>query len=241
MKTIPCPRLRSKKLFRSAQQVLPGGVDSPVRAFSRVGGTPLFVSRASGADDRGRRRQPLHRLRDVVGPADPRPRAARAREGDRRRRQARHQLRRAEPARASARRAGANADAVDGARAVRQLGHRGRHERRARRPRLHRPRPHHQVRRVLSRPRRRVSRQGGIGRDDAGHPDEPGRARGRHRRHAARALQRPRLGLGALQRAGWNDRGGDRRADRRQHGARRRPPTGSCPGCATSARATASC
>ena len=40
---------RSKKLFAEAVQVLPGGVDSPVRAFTSVGGTPLFISRASGA------------------------------------------------------------------------------------------------------------------------------------------------------------------------------------------------
>jgi glutamate-1-semialdehyde 2,1-aminomutase len=41
--------LRSRKLFEQARQVLPGGVDSPVRAFQSVGGIPLFVTRASGA------------------------------------------------------------------------------------------------------------------------------------------------------------------------------------------------
>ena len=40
---------RSAKLFADAAQLLPGGVDSPVRAFKAVGGTPLFVRRASGA------------------------------------------------------------------------------------------------------------------------------------------------------------------------------------------------
>ncbi len=39
----------SQKLFARASTILPGGVDSPVRAFQAVGGTPLFVSRASGA------------------------------------------------------------------------------------------------------------------------------------------------------------------------------------------------
>jgi glutamate-1-semialdehyde 2,1-aminomutase len=39
----------SKKLFERATQILPGGVDSPVRAFTSVGGTPLFISKASGA------------------------------------------------------------------------------------------------------------------------------------------------------------------------------------------------
>jgi glutamate-1-semialdehyde 2,1-aminomutase len=40
---------RSKKLFERATQILPGGVDSPVRAFKSVGGTPLFITRGSGA------------------------------------------------------------------------------------------------------------------------------------------------------------------------------------------------
>ena len=39
----------SRKLFARATQVLPGGVDSPVRAFQAVGGSPLFIRRASGA------------------------------------------------------------------------------------------------------------------------------------------------------------------------------------------------
>jgi glutamate-1-semialdehyde 2,1-aminomutase len=41
--------VRSQKLFAQARQVLPGGVDSPVRAFQAVGGIPLFIKRASGA------------------------------------------------------------------------------------------------------------------------------------------------------------------------------------------------
>ena len=40
---------RSEKLFAAAQRILPGGVDSPVRAFKAVGGTPLFVEGARGA------------------------------------------------------------------------------------------------------------------------------------------------------------------------------------------------
>jgi len=39
----------SKKLFARASRILPGGVDSPVRAFTAVGGGPLFIRRASGA------------------------------------------------------------------------------------------------------------------------------------------------------------------------------------------------
>ena len=47
---------RSDRLFARAQALLPGGVDSPVRAFKSVGASPLFISRASGST-----------LRDVDG------------------------------------------------------------------------------------------------------------------------------------------------------------------------------
>ena len=47
---------RSDRLFVRAQALLPGGVDSPVRAFKSVGASPLFISRASGS-----------KLRDVDG------------------------------------------------------------------------------------------------------------------------------------------------------------------------------
>lgn len=40
---------KSKELFERAQQSIPGGVNSPVRAFKSVGGTPLFMDRAKGA------------------------------------------------------------------------------------------------------------------------------------------------------------------------------------------------
>jgi len=48
---------RSTSLFDRAQQSIPGGVNSPVRAFRAVGGTPVFVDRAEGpyiydADDK---------------------------------------------------------------------------------------------------------------------------------------------------------------------------------------------
>jgi glutamate-1-semialdehyde 2,1-aminomutase len=40
---------KSTKLFARAQQILPGGVNSPVRAFKAVGASPLFIAHASGA------------------------------------------------------------------------------------------------------------------------------------------------------------------------------------------------
>src|SRR3954470_14147037 len=51
------------ELFKRASEVIPGGVDSPVRAFGAVGGTPYFVARAEGPyvwDVEG------HRLIDLV-------------------------------------------------------------------------------------------------------------------------------------------------------------------------------
>jgi glutamate-1-semialdehyde 2,1-aminomutase len=44
MKEIP----RSKSLFTKAKQFIPGGVNSPVRAFKAVGGNPIFISHAKG-------------------------------------------------------------------------------------------------------------------------------------------------------------------------------------------------
>ena len=40
---------RSSALFKDAQKVIPGGVNSPVRAFKGVGGTPIFAKSAKGA------------------------------------------------------------------------------------------------------------------------------------------------------------------------------------------------
>jgi glutamate-1-semialdehyde 2,1-aminomutase len=54
---------RSSALFAAAEKVIPGGVNSPVRAFKGVGGTPIFVKSAKGAylyDEDG------HRLIDYI-------------------------------------------------------------------------------------------------------------------------------------------------------------------------------
>lgn len=40
---------RSKRLYAEAAELMPGGVNSPVRAFNAVGGNPLFISRAKGS------------------------------------------------------------------------------------------------------------------------------------------------------------------------------------------------
>lgn len=50
------PRPRSEALWQEARQLIPGGVNSPVRAFGGVGGTPVFADRGAGS-----------RLHDVDG------------------------------------------------------------------------------------------------------------------------------------------------------------------------------
>ncbi|NIW44098.1 MAG: aminotransferase class III-fold pyridoxal phosphate-dependent enzyme, partial [Gammaproteobacteria bacterium] len=40
---------KSIRLFNIANEILPGGVDSPVRAFRAVGGQPLFIEKGEGA------------------------------------------------------------------------------------------------------------------------------------------------------------------------------------------------
>ena len=47
--TTPLSRSRSAALFAEAQTLIPGGVNSPVRAFRSVGGEPFFVERGEGA------------------------------------------------------------------------------------------------------------------------------------------------------------------------------------------------
>src|SRR5438552_11783109 len=42
-------RVKSEQLFAESLRYIPGGVNSPVRAFRAVGGQPFFVNRAEGA------------------------------------------------------------------------------------------------------------------------------------------------------------------------------------------------
>ena len=42
-------RSKSEALFAAAQKLIPGGVNSPVRAYRSVGGTPPFIARGDGS------------------------------------------------------------------------------------------------------------------------------------------------------------------------------------------------
>lgn len=49
---------RNEQLFERAKKIIPGGVNSPVRAFGSVGGVPRFIRKAQGAfvwDENGQR------------------------------------------------------------------------------------------------------------------------------------------------------------------------------------------
>lgn len=48
-KTHSIQRVQSKDLFERSKVLFPGGVNSPVRAFGSVGGTPLFMEKGQGA------------------------------------------------------------------------------------------------------------------------------------------------------------------------------------------------
>lgn len=49
MSTVSANRSRSEAAFERAQKLMPGGVNSPARAFGAVGGTPIFIEKADGA------------------------------------------------------------------------------------------------------------------------------------------------------------------------------------------------
>ena len=130
------PRPRSHAAFARAQQLMPGGVNSPARAFGGVGGEPLFIRRAEGpclCDLDGNRYidyigswGPMilgHAPSEVVAAIEAAVRP-------------RHQLRRPDRGRKRAGRADHRGRAVDREGAAGQLGHRGHDERHPAGPRV---------------------------------------------------------------------------------------------------------
>ena len=194
---------QSEELFARAQKLIPGGVNSPVRAFKAVGGTPLFIRKAEGAaiwDADG------NAYIDYVGSWGPmilghaHPPIVEAIQRGRR-----------SAARPSARPAPAEVELaervmrlvpVDREGALRLLGHRGHDERAAPGARLHRAGARSSSSRAATTAtptacwwrRARASRRSGI-------PGSPGVPEGTVGRHARRALQRPRARSSASSRA----------------------------------------
>ena len=227
----PAPMSRNDELFARAQRTIPAGVNSPVRAFRSVGGTPRFFDARRGRLSVGRRRQALHRLRRLVGPGDPRSRASRrscapcsdiAPNGLSFGAPTEIEIEMAETL--------CRLLAVDRDGAPRVVGHRGDDDGAAARARLHGPQQDRQVRRLLSRPRRQPAGEGGLGRADLRPAVVGGRARGDRGRDDRAAVQRSRRGRSGLRGGRAGDRRHHRRADRRQHESDRaaaRVPAGS--------------
>ena len=67
----------NQELFEQSQKVIPGGVNSPVRAFRSVGGTPLFFQRGQGAYVWDADGKTIYRLRGFMGTDDRRATAIR--------------------------------------------------------------------------------------------------------------------------------------------------------------------
>ena len=214
------PAPASEALLARAQAVTPGGVNSPVRAFRAVGGTPRFMVSGRGPVPRRRRRPRVRRPGLLVGAAAARPRAP----GGRRRRagrgRARHVVRHADRGRGRARRGDRGPGRAGRAGAAGLQRHRGDDVGDPAGPRLHRPRQGREVRRLLPRPRRLAARRGRVGRRDP----RPARHARRHgclgRGHRRRAVQRPGRRRGRLRdvRRGRSPR--HHRGGRRQHGRR---------------------
>ena len=238
--SVPPATLTSEALFARAKAVTPGGVNSPVRAFNAVGGTPRFMRSGHGAwltDVDGREYVDLvcswgpmllghahpavqEAVLEAVGPRDvvrhPDRARGRARRGDRR--------------------AHAGREGAPG-----QLGHRGDHVGDPARPRLHRPRRGREVRRLLPRPRRRAARLGRLGPGDLRGPGQLGRPGVVDGPHAGPALQRPRGGRGGVRRARRPDRVPDHRGGPGQHGRRPAGAGASTRFLAETCRRTARC
>ena len=158
---------RSRQLQQRAEQLLPGGVDSPVRAFRAVGGDPPFVVRAEGAylwDADG------NRYIDYFGSWGPMilghafPPAV---EAIQQARGAFRQLRRVHCERGRSGRADHSCGAVDREAALRLLRYRGHDVGDPAGAGIHAAQVHHQVRGLLPRPRRWPAGEGRLRRRDA--------------------------------------------------------------------------
>ena len=233
--------MTNDELFERARRVIPGGVNSPVRAFRAVGGTPRFIVRGDGPyifDAEGKRYidyigswGPM-----ILGHRHPAVQAAvhaAVEEGLSFGAPTEREIELVE--------AILDARAEHGAGAPGQLGHRGGDERAPAGARRDRPQRHRQVRGLLPRPRRRAARQGRVGPRDLRPSDQRRRSRGRRPAHARPRIQQRRRARRGVRAPRQDDRLRDDRADRRQHELRSRDACPSCSACASCAPRTAPC
>ena len=176
----------SKAAFERAKRSIPGGVNSPVRAFRSVGLTPLVIAARRGQPDHGHRRQHATSTMSlswgplILGHAHPEVVAAikrTAAEGTSFGAPTELETRWPSSSRAGA----VGRDRADG-----QLRHGGDDERAAAGARLHGAEQDRQVRRLLPRPRRQPAHQGRLRRGDARPAGQPGRAGQRRARIRSR-------------------------------------------------------
>ena len=182
----------SEALFSKAQALLPGGVNSPVRAYKAVGGTPRFIARADGArvwDEDG------NELLDYVGAWGPmilghrHPAVVAAVE-----RQLAAGFAFGAPTALEVEMAAAVAQVMPSIEMVRFVssGTEATMAARAPRARGDESAASREVRRLLSRPRRQLPGEGGIGSGDLWDTRQPGRHRRNRARYVDRAIQRRR-------------------------------------------------
>ncbi len=210
----------SAALFADACAVIPGGVNSPVRAFNSVGGTPRFITSAERLLAHRRRRQRICRPGVFVGADDPRARSPRRR----RRRPARRGrwavVRRPDPIGDRTRRRDHRQGGSGRPNPPGELRHRGHHERHQTCPRIYRPGQDRQVLRLLPRAQRCAAGRRGLRCRDAGPAVVARCHRGRRGRHDRAALQQHRGDRGDLRPVRRRDRLRHHRGQPRQHGHR---------------------
>ena len=192
----------SEQLFARAREVIPGGVNSPVRSWRAVGGNPLFIARGDGARVTDADGRTLRRLRRLVGSAHPRVTLIRRSCAAIVERAALGTSFGAPTAlRGRARAAARGRAAVGRAGAPGQLGYRGDDERSPPGAGGDRPGRDRQVRRLLPRSRRCAPGPRRIRGAHARRPGQPRDARGRRRADAARRVQRRRRAPATLLRS----------------------------------------
>ncbi len=171
-------RSRSEALFARAQARIPGGVNSPVRAFRGVGGTPRVHRARRRLAHFRRRREFVYRLRGLVGAAAAGASPAAVIDALREALEGGTSFGAPTEREVELAELIAQDGAVDGDGAAGEFRHRGDHERAAAGARIHGPRSDDQVRRLLSRACRFAAGEGGFGHGDAGDRRYGGRAEG---------------------------------------------------------------
>jgi hypothetical protein len=212
---------KSVELFDRAVKVIPGGVNSPVRAFRAVGGSPVFVSRAEGAGSTAPTAQSTwttwaRGVPMIVGHAHPEVLAA-VREvvSEAASLSARPPSSRC----ASPRRSARLYPSIEKVRCV-SSGTEATMSAHPRRSWLHQARRDREVRGLLPRPRRSPAREGGQRPGHVRRARLGRRARGHREEHAHLPFNDTARSIAAFARARHRDRRGHRGARGRQHGLR---------------------